>query len=103
MLKEENKFLMVERKIFRKILELIKEDDGAWLIRKYLEIADLVYEANIMGKTKSARLRWIGHVEWPLKDQSREHIGVNRLAEGWLDVLDIAGLLKPTNTCGSFK
>ena len=60
--KEEYRLLVAERKVLRKILGPVKRDDGTWRIRKNLEIQELVAEPNIIGVTKSHRLRWFGHL-----------------------------------------
>ncbi|XP_063529640.1 uncharacterized protein LOC134740914 [Cydia strobilella] len=62
-LKEENKLLVAERKIFRRILGPIRREVGSWRVRKNLEVEELVGEPNIIGESKAARLRWLGHVE----------------------------------------
>ncbi|XP_073956550.1 uncharacterized protein [Choristoneura fumiferana] len=62
-LKEENKLLVAERKIYRKILGPTRQVDGAWRVRRNVDVEDLVGEPNIIGESKSARLRWLGHVE----------------------------------------
>lgn len=93
-LKEENKLLVAERKILRKILGPTREVDGTWRIRKNQEIEDLVGEPNIMGETKSARLRWLGHVERMKEDRAvkRAYMGrpagrrpVGRPRYRWID------------------
>ncbi|XP_073952650.1 uncharacterized protein [Choristoneura fumiferana] len=63
MLKEENKLLVAERRILRKILGPTQRDDGSWRIRKNREIEDPVSEPNVIGETKASRLRLLGHVE----------------------------------------
>lgn len=62
-LKEENKLLVAERNLLRKILGPTHRPDGSWRIWKNVEIDDLVEEPNISGVTKSLRLRWLGHLE----------------------------------------
>ncbi|CAH2049346.1 unnamed protein product, partial [Iphiclides podalirius] len=39
----------------------MQRHDGTWRIRKNHEIEDMVSEPSIMGKIKSARLRWLEH------------------------------------------
>ena len=48
--------------MLRKILGPVRSDDGSWRIRKNAEIEELVAEPNIIGVTKSHRLRWLGHL-----------------------------------------
>ncbi|CAG9112619.1 unnamed protein product [Plutella xylostella] len=62
-LKEENKLLVAERKILRKILGPTIGEDGEWRQRYNREIENIVSEPNIIGEIKSSRLRWLGHVE----------------------------------------
>ncbi|CAH2228590.1 jg22546 [Pararge aegeria aegeria] len=61
--KEEKKLLVTEKKIFRKILGLIRREEGGLRLRNNQGIEDLVAQHNIIGKTKSARLRWLRHLE----------------------------------------
>ncbi|KAI5635541.1 hypothetical protein NE865_11715 [Phthorimaea operculella] len=62
-LKEENKLLVAERKIYRKMLGPTRRDDGSWRVRKNRELEELVAEPNIISEIKSARIRWLGHLE----------------------------------------
>ncbi|XP_061715485.1 uncharacterized protein LOC133523771 [Cydia pomonella] len=61
-LKEENKLLVTERRILRKILGPVRREDGSLRLRKNVEIEDLMATPNIVGETKAHRLRWLGHV-----------------------------------------
>ncbi|KAG7296948.1 hypothetical protein JYU34_019852 [Plutella xylostella] len=69
-LKEENKLLVAERKILRKILGQKQRSDGSWRILKNAEIEELVEGPNIIGETKAHRLRWLGHLERMGEDRS---------------------------------
>ncbi|KAI5631634.1 hypothetical protein NE865_15650 [Phthorimaea operculella] len=40
-----------------------RRDDGSWRVRKNRELEELVAEPNIIGEIKSARIRWLGHLE----------------------------------------
>ncbi|XP_072946217.1 uncharacterized protein [Epargyreus clarus] len=60
---EENKLLVTERKILRKILGPTQTEEGIWRRRKNKELEDLVAESNIIGEIKAHRLCWLGHVE----------------------------------------
>lgn len=71
-LKEENKLLVAERKIFRQILGTIKREFGNWWARFNREIKELVSEVNVIGEIKSGWLRWLDYVE---------RMGVDRAAE----------------------
>ncbi|XP_073967395.1 uncharacterized protein [Choristoneura fumiferana] len=93
-LKEENKLLVAERKIYRKILGPTKQVDGAWRFRRNVDVEDLVGEPNIIGESKSARLRWLGHVERMGEDRAakRAYLGqptgrrpIGRPRYRWLD------------------
>ncbi|KAI5633037.1 hypothetical protein NE865_14255 [Phthorimaea operculella] len=93
-LKEENKLLVAERKIFRKILGPTQREDGTWRSRKNLEMEQLISEPNIIGEIKSARLRWLGHVERMGEDRAakRAYLGqphgqrpVGRPRYRWID------------------
>ncbi|XP_013173707.1 PREDICTED: uncharacterized protein LOC106122315 [Papilio xuthus] len=61
-LKEEEKLLVAERKIMRKILGPTLREDGSWRTRYNAEIETLVGEPNIIGEAKAQRLRWLGHL-----------------------------------------
>ncbi|CAG9118642.1 unnamed protein product [Plutella xylostella] len=62
-LKEENKLLVAERKVMRKMLGPTRREDGSWRVRKNQEMEDLISEPNIIGQIKSQRLRWLGHLQ----------------------------------------
>ena len=51
-----------ERKILRRIFGP-KFDNGEWTARNNKEIYDLYAKPQIIGKIKSSRLRWLGHIE----------------------------------------
>ncbi|CAH2085918.1 unnamed protein product [Euphydryas editha] len=76
-LREENRLLVTERKIYRKILGPTKRQDGSWRMKTNAEITNLVSEPNIIGVTKSHRLRWLGHVERMGEDRAvkRAYLG----------------------------
>ncbi|KAI5637686.1 hypothetical protein NE865_08080 [Phthorimaea operculella] len=105
-LKEEEKLLVAERKILRKILGPVKNEDGIWRIRKNKEIEDIVREPNIIGESKAARLRWLGHVERMEEDRAvkKAYLGrpmgkrpVGRPRYRWTDevIKDLHALQKP--------
>jgi hypothetical protein len=59
---DENKFLILERKILRKIFGPIKNDiTGDWRRRKNIELQYIFNENNIAETIKKRRLRWAGH------------------------------------------
>ncbi|KAI5633003.1 hypothetical protein NE865_14301 [Phthorimaea operculella] len=103
---EEEKLLVAERKILRKILGPVKNEDGIWRIRKNKEIEDIVREPNIIGESKAARLRWLGHVERMEEDRAvkKAYLGrpmgkrpVGRPRYRWTDevIKDLNALQKP--------
>lgn len=69
-LKEENRLLVAERKILRKILGFVLRPDGSRRVLKNAEIEELVCQPNIIGETKAHRLRWLGHMERMGEDRS---------------------------------
>ncbi|KAG7309934.1 hypothetical protein JYU34_004449 [Plutella xylostella] len=77
-LKEENKLLVAERKVMRKMLGPTRREDGSWRVRKNQEIEDLISEPNILGQIKSQRLRWLGHLQRMGEDRAakRAYLGV---------------------------
>jgi hypothetical protein len=57
-----NKFLILERKILRKIFGPIKYDiTGEWRERKNMELQYIFIENNVAETIKKRRLRWAGH------------------------------------------
>jgi hypothetical protein len=57
-----NKFLILERKILRKIFGPIKYDiTGEWKRRKNIELQYIFNKNNIAETIKKRRLRWAGH------------------------------------------
>jgi len=59
---DENKFLILERKILRKIFGPIKYDIiGEWRRRKNIELEEMINENNIAETIKKRRLRCAGH------------------------------------------
>ncbi|KAM3957800.1 putative transposon-derived protein F52C9.6 [Aphomia sociella] len=77
-LKEENKLLVAERKVLRKILGPKRQIDESWRVRKNREMEELVAEPNIIGKYKAARLRWFGHLERMEEDRADKRVYVGR-------------------------
>ncbi|XP_063362695.1 uncharacterized protein LOC134651523 [Cydia amplana] len=75
--KEESKLLVAERKIWRKILGPIREEDGTWRRRKNRELEELVAMPNIIGEIKATRLRWLSHLERMGEDRAvrRAYVG----------------------------
>ncbi|KAI8432332.1 hypothetical protein MSG28_004746 [Choristoneura fumiferana] len=71
-----------ERKVLRKILGPVKRDDGTWRTRKNREIQELVAEpyCNIIGVTKSHRLRWFGLLLRMGEDRAAKRAYVGRPA-----------------------
>jgi hypothetical protein len=59
---DENKFLILERRILRKIFGPIKNNiTGEWRRRKNIELQEIFNENNIAETIKKKRLRWAGH------------------------------------------
>lgn len=95
--KEENKLLVTERKVLRKMLGPVRREDGSWRVRKNRELEELFGEANILGEIKAHRLRWLGHVERMEEDRAvkRAYLGkptgrrpVGRPKYRWLDAVE---------------
>ncbi|KAI5633530.1 cytochrome p450 domain-containing protein [Phthorimaea operculella] len=81
-------------------------EDGIWRIRKNREIEKIVREPNIIGESKAARLRWLGHVERMEEDRAvkKAYLGrptgkrpVGRPRYRWTDevIKDLHALQKP--------
>ena len=64
----QNKLLIFERKITRKIFGPTRTDDGYWRIKTKQEINDILKGQNIIGFIKKQRLNWLGHVERMAED-----------------------------------
>jgi len=59
---EENKLIILERKILRKIFGPVKDEETeGWRIRKNKEIEELFQKPNILNIIQSRRLQWAGH------------------------------------------
>ncbi|KAE9539532.1 hypothetical protein AGLY_004784 [Aphis glycines] len=59
---DENKFLILERRILRKIFGPIKDNIiGEWRRRKNIELQEIFNENNIAETIKKKRLQWAGH------------------------------------------
>ncbi|CAH2051655.1 unnamed protein product, partial [Iphiclides podalirius] len=63
-----------EREIHYACTKDIRKTLETWKIRKNQEIEDMVSEPNIMGETKTARLRWLGQLERMMKQGSEESL-----------------------------
>lgn len=59
---DENKLMIFERKILRRISEPKRNKEGDYEIRSNREVNNLFNEPNIAAMLKSQRLRWAGHV-----------------------------------------
>lgn len=59
--KSQQRLITFENKILRRIFGPIKEGDN-WRIRKNKELRELYSEGDIVGISRSRRLRWMGHV-----------------------------------------
>ena len=59
---EQNRLLVFERRVLRKIYRPTQDNDGAWRIKINEELEKLIRKKNILRFIKSQRLRWAGHV-----------------------------------------
>jgi hypothetical protein len=59
---EQNRLLVFERRVLRKIYGPTLEDDGTWRIKTNKELEILIKRKNIVRCIKSQRLRWAAHV-----------------------------------------
>lgn len=59
---EEEKLLVFERNVLRRIFGPVQEPNGDWRRRYNEELKNLYHEPNIVAVAKSNRLRWAGHV-----------------------------------------
>ncbi|KAF0750707.1 Reverse transcriptase domain-containing protein [Aphis craccivora] len=59
---DENKLMIFERKVQRKIFGPKRNDEGSYEIRSNRELNALYDEPNIVSTLKSQRIRWAGHV-----------------------------------------
>jgi len=94
---EQNRLLVFERRVLRKIYGLTLDNDGTWRIKTNEELEILIKKKNIVGFIKSQRLRWAAHVvrmdttridkkvtEW--EPRSSRPVGRPRLR--WLDQVE---------------
>jgi hypothetical protein len=58
----ENKLMVFERKVLRKMFGPTKERDGTWRIKTNDELDKLIGHKNIINHTKTQRLSWFGHL-----------------------------------------
>jgi hypothetical protein len=65
---DENKLMIFERKILRRIFGPKRNEEGIYEIRSNRELNALYNEPNIVATLKSRKIRWAGHV-WRAKDQ----------------------------------
>ena len=65
---DENKLMVFERKILRRIFGPKRNNEGSYEIRSNRELNALFIEPSIVATLKSQRIRWAGHV-WRAKDQ----------------------------------
>jgi len=59
---EQNRLLVFERRVLRKIYGPILDNDGTWRIKTNEELEILIKKKNIVIFIKSQRLRWAAHV-----------------------------------------
>jgi len=60
--KEQNRLLIFERRVLRKIYEPTQDNDGTWRIKTNEELEILIKKETIVKFIKSQRLRWAAHV-----------------------------------------
>jgi len=65
---DENKLMIFERKVLRRIFGPKRNDEGSYEIRSNRELNALYNESNIVSTLKSQRIRWAGHV-WRAEGQ----------------------------------
>jgi hypothetical protein len=71
---DQNRLLVFERRLFRKIYGPTKDNDGAWRIKTNEELENqITKKKNILRFIKSqCRLRWAAHVmEWIQQELSK--------------------------------
>ena len=59
---EQNRLLVFERRVFRKIFGPTPDKDGTWRIKTNEELEILIKKKNIIRFIKLQRLRWAAHV-----------------------------------------
>ena len=59
---EQNRLLVFERRVLRKIYGPTQDNDGTWRIKTNEELEILIKKENIVRFIKSQRLRWAAHV-----------------------------------------
>jgi len=59
---DENKLMIFERKILRRIFGPKRNEEGSYEIRSNRELIALFNNINIVATLKSQRLKWAGHV-----------------------------------------
>ena len=59
---EQNRLLIFERRVLRKMYRPTQDNDGTWRIKTNEELEILIRKKNIVRFIKSQRLRWAAHV-----------------------------------------
>jgi len=59
---DEQHLRIFERRILRKILDPVQNEDGSWRIRMNYELNKLIENADRVRFIKSRRIAWLGHV-----------------------------------------
>jgi len=59
---EQNRLLVFERRVLRKIYGQTQDNDGAWRIKTNEELENLINKTNVLRFIKSQRLHCAGHV-----------------------------------------
>jgi hypothetical protein len=60
--RDEQHLRIYERRISKKILGPVQNEDGSWRIRMNYELNELIGNADIGRFIKSRRIAWLGHV-----------------------------------------
>jgi hypothetical protein len=59
---EQNRLLVFERRVLRKIYRTTQDNAGTWTIKTNEELEILIKKKNIIRFIRSQRLRWAAHV-----------------------------------------
>jgi hypothetical protein len=60
--RDEQHLRIFERRILRKIIDPVQNEDRSWRVRMNYELNELTRNADIVRFIKSRRIAWLGHV-----------------------------------------